>query len=91
VRCSATGSVWVDSAMDLDASENRTWFALKLGDRFMDPEIVVEFQAYGRDAFSFEILEKLDDDVAAMAVRDLLKEKKVEWVGRLGARKLSPI
>lgn len=76
--------------MDLDASENRTWFAMKLGDRFLDPEIVVEFQAHGRDAFSYEVVEKLDDDVAAMAVRDLLKEKKVEWVGRLGARKLSP-
>jgi hypothetical protein len=90
VRCSATGGVWVDSAMDLDAAENRTWFALRLGDRFMDPGIGAEFQAHGREAFSFEVLERLEEDVAPMAVRDLLKEKKGEWVGKLGARRLSP-
>ncbi len=26
VRCSVTGGVWVDSAMDLDAAKNRVWF-----------------------------------------------------------------
>ena len=76
--------------MDLDAAENRTWFALKLGDRFQDPAIVAEFQEHGREAFSFEILAKLEDDVTPMAVRDLLKDKKAGWVGKLGARRLSP-
>jgi hypothetical protein len=90
VRCSATASVWVDSAMDLDAAENRTWFALRLGDRFLDPPIGAQFQEHGRDVFSFEILEKLEDDVTPMAVRGLLKDKKAEWVGKLGARRLSP-
>ena len=90
MRCSATGRVWVDSAMDLDAAENRTWFALRLGDRFMDPTIGAEFQEHGREVFAFEVLEKLDEDVAPMAVRDLLKEKKLEWLGKLGARRLSP-
>ncbi|MBZ5600867.1 MAG: GIY-YIG nuclease family protein [Acidobacteriia bacterium] len=91
IRCQTTGSVWVDSAPDLPAAENRVWFALRMGDRFMDPAIVSEFAAHGRDAFTFEVLEKLDEDVSQLFLRDLLKEKKLHWVNRLSARKLSPV
>jgi hypothetical protein len=91
IRCLTTGSVWVDSAMDLRAAENRVWFALRLGDVHSDPAIVAEFQQHGRDAFTFEILEQLDEDVAPLAVRDLLREKKLHWLERLTARKLSPV
>jgi hypothetical protein len=90
VRCSATGSAWVDSAMDLEAAENRIWFLLRNGDLQMDKAIAVEFQTHGREAFTYEILEKLDDDAEPMAIRDLLKEKKLQWQTQLGARKLSP-
>jgi hypothetical protein len=91
VRCQPTGSVWVDSAMDLRAAENRTWASLRLGDVHAEPTLVAEFQEHGRDAFTFEILEQLDDDVTPMALRDLLKEKKLHWLERLTARKLSPV
>jgi hypothetical protein len=36
------------------------------------------------------VLEKLDDDLAPMAWRDLLKDKKREWVERLKARVVTP-
>jgi hypothetical protein len=91
VRCQPTGSVWVDSAMDLRAAENRTWASLRLSDVHAEPTLVTEFREHGRDAFTFEILETLDDDVAPMSLRDLLKEKKLDWLDRLKARKLSPV
>jgi hypothetical protein len=91
VRCRATGTVWVDSAMDLDAAENRTWFVLRNGDAQIDKSIAVEFQTHGREAFTYEILEKLDDDVMPLAIRDLLRERKLHWLAQLGARKLSPV
>jgi hypothetical protein len=91
VRCLPTGSVWVDSAMDLRAAENRTWASLRLGDVHADKSISEEFRTHSRDAFTFEILEKLDEDVAEMSIRDLLKEKKLHWLKELGARKLTPV
>jgi hypothetical protein len=90
MRCRATGNVWVDSAMDLEAAENRTWSSLRHGDVHMDKAIAAEFQTHGRDAFTYEVLEKLDEDVAPMSLRDLLKERKLHWIGKLQAGKLSP-
>jgi len=91
MRCHATGNVWVDSAMDLGAAENRTWSSLRHGDVHIDESIAAEFQTHGREAFTFEILEKLDEDVVPMALRDLLKERRLHWLAQLGARKLSPV
>jgi len=91
VRCQATGSIWVDSAMDLEAAKNRTWSSLRHGDTQIDKTILVEFQAHGQEAFRYEILEKLDDDVMPMALRDLLKERKLQWLAQLGARTLWPV
>ena|ERR1700733_10490400 len=90
VRCLATGTIWVDFAMDLGAAENRTWFVLPIGDRYLDPEVFVEFRAHGAELFRYEILEKFDDDVAPLALRDLLRERKLHWLAQLNARKLSP-
>src|SRR5258706_14870197 len=90
VRCRATGSVWVDSATDLDAAENRTWFFLRNGDAQIDKSIVVEFNTHGREAFTYEALEKLEEDITPLAIRDLLRERKLKWLERLGARKLWP-
>ncbi len=88
IRCKTTGSVWVDSAMDLGAAENRTWAGLRLGDSQLDPSLAAQFREHGQDLFTFEILEKLDDDVADIALRDLLKEKKLLWRERLQAHKV---
>lgn len=90
VRRKTTGSVWVDSAMDLDSAENRTWFFLRNNDAQIDRLILSEFLEHGREAFTYEVLEKLDEDVMPMAIKDLLKERKLHWLGHLTARKLSP-
>ena len=87
VRCAATGQVWVGSSPNLGATQNGSWFALRLGSHF-NRSLQKEWTLHGEPAFQYEILEKLDDDVTAMAVNDLLKEKKSEWVARAGAHQL---
>jgi thioredoxin reductase len=91
VRCAATGNAWVDSAMDLEAAKNRTWFVMRHGDAQLEPALREDYRAHGLDTFGFEVLEVLSDDVAQIALRDTLKEKKRHWIERLGARTLSPL
>jgi hypothetical protein len=87
LRCTATGQVWVGSSPNLDAIRNRLWFSLRQGNH-QDSVLQKEWNTYGEQAFLYEILEKLDDDLSPIGVSDLLKEKKLQWVAQLGARKL---
>lgn len=77
--------------MDLEAAENRMWFSLRHGGAHVEKTILLEFQRHGRELFSYEILEKFEDDVTPLGLRDLLKERKLHWLARLGAQKLSPV
>ncbi|WP_321478242.1 GIY-YIG nuclease family protein [uncultured Paludibaculum sp.] len=85
VRCTASGAAWVGASRNLDATKNQLWFALRLGVH-RDPSLQQEWNARGAAAFRYEILEKLDEDVSALAVADLLKEKRRGWIEELGAR-----
>ncbi len=87
VRCAATGQAWVNSSMNLDAARNGIWFFLRNG-YHQNKELQAEWNARGAEAFQFEVLEKLDDDVSPLALSDLLKEKKRHWTAQLGARNL---
>ncbi len=78
--------------MDLDAARNRIFLALRHdGEAQMDKSILAEFRQHGEATFHYEVVEKLDDDVTPMAIRDLLKEKKLLWLAQLGAKNLWPI
>jgi hypothetical protein len=91
VRCGATGSVWVESSMDLDAAENRTFFLMRSGDVQMDKSVKNEYATHGREGFTFEILEKLDGDLLPMEIRDQLRARKLHWKSRLNAKTLWPV
>lgn len=78
--------------MDLDAAHNRIWMSLRHGGEVqMEKSILADFRQHGEETFRYEILEKLDDDVAPMAIRDQLKEKKLHWLAQLGAKNIWPI
>src|SRR5258706_14824661 len=82
VRCTATGQVWVDSSPNLDAARNGAWFFLR--HRYHhNKALQAEWNTHGEEAFQYEILEKLDDDVSAIGVSDILKEKKRDWAAQL--------
>ena len=87
LRCTVTGQVWVDSHPDLEAARNGLWFCLKHASH-RNKALQAEWDAHGEQAFQYEILDKLDDDVHPLAVRDLLKERKSHWAAKLGAHTL---
>src|SRR6266852_6304555 len=78
VRCT-TGQVWVGSTPNLDAAQNSLWFCLRQG-LHHSKALQAEWNTHDKDAFQYESLEKLDDDVSPIALNDLLKEKKRHWV-----------
>ncbi len=84
VRCTTTGRVWVGASRNLDATRNGAWFCLRNGNH-IDQSLQAEWNLHGEPAFEYQILEKLEDDVAPLAVADLLKEKRNHWTARLSA------
>jgi len=90
VRSAAAGRVWVESSPNLDAARNGLWFMLRNGSHG-NKELQAEWNQRGAEALQFHVLETLDDDVPAMGLNDLLKEKKRHWAAKLSALMLSPV
>jgi|WetSurMetagenome_2_1015567.scaffolds.fasta_scaffold127569_2 hypothetical protein len=84
VRCTSTGRSWVGATPTLDAAKNKTWFLLRTGSS-RDTDLLAAWQAHGEDAFTFEVLEELDEDVAPMLKADELRTKLREWAQRENA------
>ena len=87
IRCRTTGAVWVDSTRNLGAARNGAWFQLR-GGLHRDKGLQAEWNARGEEAFEFEALETLADDVSPISLADVLKEKKQKCAAQLGARPL---
>ncbi len=84
IRCTATGKTWVGVSRNLDATRNGSWFTLRSG-CYREPTLQQEWDQHGETSFEYEILERLDEDVLALAVPDVLKEQKASWIARLQA------
>ena len=87
VRCRPTGLVWVGASPSLATVQNSVWFGLRHG-AYQDKALQSAWNTHGEAAFEYEILESLDDDVHPLAIKDLLKEQKIQWAERLGATML---
>jgi hypothetical protein len=87
IRCTPSGRVWVGASRNLDATRNSFWFSLRQGSH-PARSLQEEWNVHGEAAFQYEILERLDDDLVALAVADLLKEKVGYWVAQLGANRV---
>ena len=87
VRCQANGRAWVGTSLNLDAAKNGAWSALRIG-AHRDPGLQADWNTFGEAAFRFDVLETLDEDVVAIAVSDLLKQKKRHWAAQIGASTL---
>jgi hypothetical protein len=84
VRCTPAAAVWVGVARNLHAARNACWFSLRMhGHRVAS--LQAAWDVHGEDAFTFEILQALDDDTHALAVNDSLKALKSSWMDNLGA------
>jgi hypothetical protein len=87
VRCAATEKVWVGTSRNLDATKNGCWFTLRNGSH-QEKTLQAEWNARGEQAFEYEVLEALGDEVHPLNVTALLKEMKSAWVAKLGATPL---
>jgi hypothetical protein len=77
----------VGVSRNLNATKNGSWFCLRNGSH-LDKSLQEEWNAQGESAFRYEILDKLDEDVHPLAINDLLKEKKADWIAQLHAQPL---
>ena len=57
-RCSGNGRIWLQATRDVESLRNRFAFA-KTTRCCPDPSMRADWEKYGIDAFSFEVLEEL--------------------------------
>jgi hypothetical protein len=67
----------------------KEWFVLRSGSH-ANAALQREWNNHGEQAFEYQILEKLDDDVSAIRVNDVLKEKRREWSSGWALSRCSP-
>jgi hypothetical protein len=89
IRCVPDNRCWVGTSRNLTAAQNSAWFSLRMG-MHRNRDLQAAWTTHGEAAFEFEIVEKLDEDIAPMAVADVLKEKLRVWAERLQAPQLLP-
>lgn len=87
IRCAATGSVWVGSSRNLEATRNGSWASLRMG-AHREKSLQEQWNRHGEPAFAYDILHKLPDDTHPLALNDLLKQKRTEWLAQLNAHPL---
>jgi hypothetical protein len=87
VRCAASGEVWVGGSRNLDAQQNSLWFGLRTGGH-VNRTMQAAWTTHGEASFSFEALERIDDeDLTPLGRADLIKARERHWLAALGAKK----
>jgi hypothetical protein len=87
IRCALTGEAWVGSSPNLDAAKNSLWFQLR-GGLSRHQSLQRAWTRHGEDAFSIDILERLDDETPELLLNDLLKTRKAAWALSMSAAAL---
>lgn len=87
MRRTETGDVWVGSAPNVDAIENRVRFMLGAGNH-RSKSLQAAWRACGDTDLAFEILEALEPDLSGYARDTQLKERLERWRAELGAQLL---
>jgi len=87
IRCISTGRVWVGASRNLNATKNGCWFTLRNG-LHQEGSLQAEWNAQGESAFEYEVLEGIEGDLHPLEVDGVLKEKRLDWITRLGAHPL---
>lgn len=88
VRCRLSDQVWVGSAPDLSTIQNRLWFTLRQGSN-SHRSLQESWAAYGSEAFTFEVVERLlDGDDPGYIRTAALKSLQALWVEKLSATRI---
>lgn len=87
VRCIPTGTVWVGQAPDLSTIQNRLWFTLRLGNN-THRSLQDAWRTLGAEAFTFEILECLEEEEIDYVRARLLQARLAHWAEKLQATRI---
>lgn len=88
VRCPAAGQVWVGASRNLEQQQNGVWFSLRQGGH-PNRALQAAWRDHGEAAFSFEVVETIDDEGLGDYGRDnLLKARAAHWRAALSATKV---
>lgn len=85
IRCEASGEVWVGQWPDIGTIQTRLWFTLRQGTN-PHKERLEAWRKHGEPQFSFEILEKLEDERSSYIRASILKERSFYWREKLSAK-----
>jgi hypothetical protein len=78
IRCGTSGQAWVGRSPNLDTIQNRIWFSLRMGSN-SNRDLQTAWSAHGGDDFTFEALERLEDEELPYVRDTLLKERAIHW------------
>jgi hypothetical protein len=84
VVCQASGQRWIGRALDLRTVQNRLWFTLRQGG-CPRPALQAAWNQHGPDAFSLEIIERLEDETMAYSRDAILRDRLSHWCSTYGA------
>ncbi|MFZ1941752.1 MAG: GIY-YIG nuclease family protein [Terracidiphilus sp.] len=87
VHSTVSGRTWVGASKNLEATRNSCWFQLR--NKLHQAKSLQElWNAQGESAFVYQIVDRLDEDVHAIEIDDLLKQRRSDWATRLTAQQL---
>lgn len=86
VRCTVSGETWIGACADVGTIENRIWFTLRLGSH-PNKALQQSWSTNGAEAFSFEVLEHVDEDDPYFRNAQL-DERAEHWRHRRNARRV---
>lgn len=84
VRCVPTGQIWVGQWPNLEAVQTRLWFTLRHG-RHPRGELLAAWRTHGEEQFSFEVLERIENEKSEYLQSAKLKERVEHWRMQLRA------
>ncbi len=84
VRCEASGETWVGQWPDIGTIQTRLWFTLRNGTH-PKKDLLEAWHSHGESQFSFEILEKLEDETSPYLRASNLKDSASRWREKLKA------
>jgi hypothetical protein len=84
VVCRPSGERWIGRALDLDTVQNRLWFTLRHGG-CAHRSLQTAWNVHGPDAFTLDIIERLDDETLSYVRDRALKDRLAHWCSALVA------
>lgn len=85
--CRATGQRWIGRAADLNKVQNRLWFTLRHGGH-PHRDLQETWIQCGAESFTFEEVERIDEEPLAYIRERILKERMSHWYEALQAKAL---